>query len=313
MLVDAGAGLIVAADPGRIAGAVPEGVPCRTPDELRGSGAPGPDADPHPEHLAYLVFTSGSTGRPKPVAVSHRALANRVEWAQRTYPLGPDDRLLALASPVFDFAVWEVFGPLLAGACLVEAPDLTDTGVSLAELLRSTRTTVAHLVPSLLGGLLTDPALADGNDLRLLLVGGEAFPAPLLAELRQQLRCEVINQYGPAEATIDATFHRVGPEVSGQPGRPATVPIGRPISNVSVHLLGENLAPVPPGCVGEMFIGGEAPARGYHGRPPAPLKRSCPTRTPGSRAPGCTGPGTWPGCCPTARWNSSAAPTTRSR
>ncbi|WP_328374879.1 amino acid adenylation domain-containing protein [Streptomyces sp. NBC_00440] len=267
MLVDAGAGLIVAADPGRIAGAVPEGVPCRTPDELRGSGAPGPDADPHPEHLAYLVFTSGSTGRPKPVAVSHRALANRVEWAQRTYPLGPDDRLLALASPVFDFAVWEVFGPLLAGACLVEAPDLTETGVSLAELLRSTRTTVAHLVPSLLGGLLTDPALAEGNDLRLLLVGGEAFPAPLLAELRNQLRCEVINQYGPAEATIDATFHRAGPEVSGQPGRPATVPIGRPISNVSVHLLGENLAPVPPGCVGEMFIGGEAPARGYHGRP----------------------------------------------
>ncbi|WP_328323382.1 MULTISPECIES: non-ribosomal peptide synthetase [unclassified Streptomyces] len=267
MLVAAGAGLVVAAEPDRLAAAVPKGVPCRTPDGLRGSGTPGPDADPHPEQLAYLVFTSGSTGRPKPVAVSHRALANRVEWAQRTYPLRPDDRLLALASPVFDFAVWEVFGPLLAGACLVEAPDLTDTDSSLAELLHSTRTTVAHVVPSLLGGLVTDPALADVNDLRLLLVGGEAFPAPLLAELCRQLKCEVINQYGPAEATIDATFHQVGPTHSGQPGRPATVPIGRPIDNVSVHLLGENLVPVPPGCVGEMFIGGEAPARGYHGQP----------------------------------------------
>ncbi|WP_405559639.1 amino acid adenylation domain-containing protein [Streptomyces sp. NBC_01180] len=275
MLLDAGAGLIVAAEPDRLGGAVPEGVSCRTPGGLSGSGTPGLDADPHPEQLAYLVFTSGSTGRPKPVAVSHRALANRVEWAQQTYPLRPDDRLLALASPVFDFAVWEVSGPLLAGACLVEAPELTDTDSSLAELLRSTRATVAHVVPSLLGGLVSDPALAEGNELRLLLVGGEAFPAPLLAELRGQLRCEVINQYGPAEATIDATFHRAGPADSGQPGRPgtgptsgpATVPIGRPINNVSVHLLGENLVPVPPGCVGEMFIGGEAPARGYHSQP----------------------------------------------
>ncbi|QMU70041.1 non-ribosomal peptide synthetase [Streptacidiphilus sp. P02-A3a] len=267
MLLDAGTGLVVAAEPDRLGAALPPGVPCRTPEQLRGSGTPGPDADPHPEALAYLVFTSGSTGRPKPVAVPHRALANRVAWSQREYPLRAEDRVLALASPVFDFAIWELFGPLLAGARTIGAPELRDTSTGLAELLRDTRATVAHLVPSLLGGLLNDPALADGNDLRLLLVGGEAFPAQLLAELRGALGCEVVHQYGPAEATIDATFHRCGPVESGPVGGPATVPIGRPVDNVTVHLLGDNLLPVPPGCPGEVFLGGAAPARGYHRRP----------------------------------------------
>ncbi|MEU6064803.1 amino acid adenylation domain-containing protein [Streptomyces sp. NPDC047082] len=267
MLIDAGAGLVVATEPGGLTEAVPPGVRCVTPQYLRTSAAPESDADPHPEALAYLVFTSGSTGRPKPVAVSHRALANRLEWSQRAYPLRPEDRMLALASPVFDFAVWEIFGPLLAGACLIAAPELKDSSTGLGELLRRTGATVAHLVPSLLGGLVNEPGPARYPALRLLLVGGEAFPARLLTELRAVLDCEVINQYGPAEATIDATFHRTDASDRGQPDGPATVPVGRPIDSVSIHLLGENLLPVPPGCVGEIFIGGEAPARGYHGHP----------------------------------------------
>ncbi|MER0485075.1 amino acid adenylation domain-containing protein [Streptomyces sp. Edi2] len=268
MLLDARAGLVIAAAPDRITAALPPGVPCRTPEWLRTSAAPQPDAEPHPEHLAYLVFTSGSTGRPKPVAVSHRALANRLGWSQRAYPLHEEGRVLALAAPVFDFAIWELFAPLLAGACLVSAPELTESSTGLGELLRSTGTTVAHLVPSLLSGLVGDPALAGCDRLRLLLVGGEAFPTALLEEFRRVLGCEVIHQYGPAEAAIDATFHRAGTAGKAPAaGVTATVPIGRPIDNVSVHLLGENLLPVPPGCIGELFIGGEAPARGYHGSP----------------------------------------------
>ncbi|MFI9257297.1 amino acid adenylation domain-containing protein [Streptomyces sioyaensis] len=293
MLRDARAGLAVAAEPDRLTAALPPGVPCRTPEWLRTAAAPGPDADPGPEHLAYLVFTSGSTGRPKPVAVSHRALANRLGWSQREYPLHSEDRVLALAAPVFDFAVWELFAPLLAGACLLPAPELAESSTGLGELLRDTGTTVTHLVPSLLGGLVGDPALADCHRLRLLLVGGEAFPARLLEQLQSVLGwCEVIHQYGPAEAAIDATFHRAGPAGSASAGiapaggAAATVPIGRPIDNVSVHVLGENLLPVPPGCVGELFLGGEAPARGYHGRPGPTAEAFLPdpwATTPGAR------------------------------
>jgi amino acid adenylation domain-containing protein len=285
-LVDADAGLVVAGSDD-LATALPAGVPCYPPHRLRAAPDPGPPAAPHPDDLAYLVFTSGSTGRPKPVAVTRRALANRLDWSQRAYPLQPEDRVLALASPVFDFAIWECFAPLLAGACVVAAPDLMDSGTGLGDLLRQTGTTVAHLVPSLLGGLVDDPALAHCTRLRLLLVGGETFPTSLLDQLRTVLSCEVINQYGPAEATIDATFHRVGaPRHTPADRSGSTVPIGRPIDNVSIHLLGENLLRVPPGCVGEVFIGGAAVARGYHGRPGATAAAFLPdpwTGTPGAR------------------------------
>ncbi|MER6066528.1 amino acid adenylation domain-containing protein [Streptomyces sp. NPDC001792] len=266
MLADARAGLVVAAEPQRQAAALPPGVPCRTPQELGADGGSGPDAEPRPGDLAYLVFTSGSSGRPKPVAVPHGALANRLDWSQRAYPLRPDDRVLALAAPVFDFAVWEMLAPLLSGASVITAPDLKESTAGLGALLRETGSTVAHLVPSLIGGLLDEPGPADGSALRLLLVGGEAFPARLLEELRAALPCEVIHQYGPAEAAIDATFHRAT-AASAPAGGSGTVPIGRPIDNVVVHLLGDNLLPVPPGCAGELFIGGEATARGYHSQP----------------------------------------------
>src|SRR5439155_27366124 len=74
---------------------------------------------PAPGDLAYVMFTSGSTGAPKGVMVPHRAIVNRLRWAQERYPIRPGERVLHNSSFGFDIAVWELFGPLLAGGAVV--------------------------------------------------------------------------------------------------------------------------------------------------------------------------------------------------
>ncbi|MFM7584055.1 MAG: non-ribosomal peptide synthetase, partial [Caldilinea sp.] len=74
-----------------------------------------------PHHLAYVIYTSGSTGRPKGAMNAHTGICNQLMWLQATYPFTCLDRVLQKTSLGFDAAVWEIFSPLLAGACLVVA------------------------------------------------------------------------------------------------------------------------------------------------------------------------------------------------
>src|SRR5262249_24339201 len=70
------------------------------------------------DNLAYVIYTSGSTGQAKGVMISHRAVCNGLCWLQETYHLSGEDAVLQKAPFTFDLSVWELFGPLLAGARL---------------------------------------------------------------------------------------------------------------------------------------------------------------------------------------------------
>ncbi len=235
--------------------------------------------------LAYILYTSGSTGRPKGVGLSHRALVNRLLWAQAEYPLRPDDRVLQIAGCGFDFAVWETFAPLIAGARLVLArPGGQQDPAYLVATLRERGITIAHFIPSMLQLVLDEPGLSACTGLRHLFSGGEALPAALRDRTLAVVPGAILwNQYGPTEATVDATFHRCGgggrvdDQGAGLPATAAaeccgvasdawTVPIGGPVANTQVHLLDGGLRPVPIGWPGEIHIGGTALARGYLGQ-----------------------------------------------
>jgi natural product biosynthesis luciferase-like monooxygenase protein len=119
---------------------------------------------------------------------------------------------------------------------------------------------VTHLqcTPSLAGALADDPdtRVALGG-LSRLLVGGEALPAPLAADLTGLVPL-VNNMYGPTEATVWATTHQIGSD---------GVPIGRPLANYRAYVVDAHLRPVPVNVPGELLLGGPALARGYRGRP----------------------------------------------
>ena len=219
-------------------------------------------ASVHEGNVAYVIYTSGSTGRPKGVAVSHRAVVNRLYWSQDALPLTASDRVLQQASASFDFSVWELFAPWLAGAqvIMVPAEQRRDAGL-LADLLMTAGVTVAHFVPSLLAELrmrLSEHGSGRWDRLRRIFSGGEALSAALRDRVLSELDAQLVNQYGPTEATIDATFApcRRGDDSS-------RVSIGRPIANTRVHLLDLRLRPTTVGGLGEIHIGGVALARGY--------------------------------------------------
>ncbi|HSF42718.1 MAG TPA: amino acid adenylation domain-containing protein [Thermoanaerobaculia bacterium] len=245
---------------------------------------PGPGADP--DHLAYVIYTSGSTGRPKGVMVSHRAIANRLLWMIQTFPLTAEDRLLQKTPYSFDASIWEIFVPLLSGACLVlAAPGGHRDNAYLLQTIAEERITVLQLVPSQLSVFLEQEGVsASCRSLRQVFCGGEALPRDLVELFLARLDAELCNLYGPTEVSIDATFHPCAAEPRHEAS--SVFPIGRPLANVQVHLLDRQGHLLPSGFTGEAHVEGTGLARGYLGRPDLTAERFVPnpwSDTPGER------------------------------
>ena len=256
----------------------------------RGGGAPGGGVlrmDPRPSNLAYVIYTSGSTGRPKGVMNTHAGICNRLLWMQEQFGLTSADRVLQKTPYSFDVSVWELFWPLMTGAPLVMAkPGGHHDPSYLAELIEREGVTVVHFVPSMLQLFLeTDRLLERCASLRLVVCSGEALTPALTRRFFERLGptgAELFNLYGPTEAAVDVTYWRCEPDHPGT--RP--VPIGHPVSNTQIHLLHDDLSPVPVGQQGELFIGGVQVARGYLNRPELTAERFLPdpfSREPGAR------------------------------
>ncbi|WP_153815523.1 non-ribosomal peptide synthase/polyketide synthase [Streptomyces sp. SUK 48] len=223
-------------------------------DGGRPAGEPVAGAD----SAAYVIYTSGSTGTPKGVTVTHRGIGGFVTAAAERYAVGPGDRVLQFSSPSFDASVLELFISVLSGATLVVPPQGPWLGDELAGVLDEHRITHALIPPAALATL-PGPETGAGRHLRTLIVGAEACPAGLVDTWAPGRR--MINSYGPTEATIVATW--TGPLTAGR----GTPTIGDALPHTRTHVLDAAMRPVPPGADGELFIGGDAVARGYLGRP----------------------------------------------
>jgi amino acid adenylation domain-containing protein len=287
VLADAGvrAVLSTTADAGRAA--PPVGVPVVLLDAeavaLAALPATPPETSCTPDHLAYVLHTSGSTGRPKGVMVHHRGLVNYLWWAVRAYTAAEGTGSLVHSPLSFDLTVTSLLVPLLAGRPVHLLPEESGVEGLLAALERHRDLTLLKLTPAHLAILSRslDPARAAGLA-RVLVVGGEALPAPVAAWWRRHAPgTRVVNEYGPTETVVGCCVHDYGP---ADPEN-GDVPIGRPIANTRLYVLDEELQPVPPGVVGELYIGGDGVARGYLGRPELTAERflADPFGPPGSR------------------------------
>nr|WP_272918275.1 amino acid adenylation domain-containing protein [Gordonia sp. SID5947] len=208
------------------------------------------------DHPAYLIYTSGSTGTPKGVVVSHRGLANLVGERRHTYRVDEDSRFLHNTSPSFDMSVGEQLAALSASATLVISdPDASPT--TLPDLVGREGVTHALLTPTALATM--EPESLEG--LRVLGVGGEAIGRELVS--RWAPGRAMRNGYGPTEATDIATVAALEPDTVTPAG---AIPIGRPVRGFEMAVLDPALRPVARGVVGELYLGGPALARGYHGR-----------------------------------------------
>ncbi|HEY1352296.1 MAG TPA: amino acid adenylation domain-containing protein [Ktedonobacteraceae bacterium] len=239
---------------------------------LQEESAENPPGSASLEQRAYVMYTSGSTGQPKGVMVSHRAIANRLLWAHHAGALTREDRLLQTASLSFDISLWELLGPLCAGACVVllRSNDLLEIP-ALVDLLLTQQISVVHAVPSLLHILVEQTAFRNCTTLRRVYTGGEAVPASLLRRLFACLDADLQLFYGPTEAAINATAWQCP-----RSGQIQQVSLGPPVANMQVYVFDEYLQPVPPGLPGELYIAGVGLSRGYVGRPALTAERFLP-------------------------------------
>ncbi|WP_099023838.1 non-ribosomal peptide synthetase [Mycolicibacterium palauense] len=237
-------------------------------DGLDGYPTSNPDNDTRvrplrPANTAYLIYTSGTTGQPKGVPVPHRPIAEYFVWFAADYHVDAGDRLLQVASPSFDVSIAEVFGTLACGARVVihKPGGLSDIGY-LTDLLRDEGITAMHFVPSLLGLFLSLPGVNEWRTLQRVPIGGEPLPGEVADKFHGTFDALLHNFYGPTETVVNASRYKVE-------GRQGTriVPIGTPKINTAMYLLDDALQPVPPGVIGEIYIGGTHVAHGYHRRP----------------------------------------------
>src|SRR6185369_11054826 len=196
-----------------------------------------------PDNLAYVIYTSGSTGRAKGVMISHRSICNRLLWMQDAYQFGPEDRLLQKTPFTFDASVWEFFVPLMSGARLAMAqPGGHREAGYLVDTIIAQEITVLQLVPSMLQVFLDEPGVENCHQLRHLFCGGELLSSQLEERFYDCLKGQLHNLYGPTEISIDASSWDC---VRGEKRR--NVPIGRPIANMRLYILDEQMQPVPVG------------------------------------------------------------------
>ncbi|MFG2603297.1 amino acid adenylation domain-containing protein [Streptomyces sp. NPDC048514] len=231
----------------------PEPAPTRLPERLR-----------TPDDLAYVIYTSGSTGSPKGVMITHRGAVNTIDDINRRFSVGAEDRVLALANLGFDLSVYDVFGVLAAGGCLV-LPDparradpshwaalVAEHGVTLWNSVPAQ----LHMVNEYLG---TSPLPLPA--LRLALLSGDWIPVRLPDSIRAKVPgLRVVSLGGATEASIWSILHPVDGQV---PEDWPSIPYGTPLANQRFHVLDGDFEPCPELVAGDLYIAGAGLAAGY--------------------------------------------------
>jgi amino acid adenylation domain-containing protein len=224
--------------------------------------------------LVYVIYTSGSTGKPKGAAIQHRSVVNRLHWMQRQYPLTPDDTILQKTPFFFDVSVWEMFWWSIVGAgvCFL-MPNGEKFPQAIIETVEKRDVTVMHFVPSMMSVFLeylrnSEADVQRLHTLKQVFASGEKLTPSHVQTfneiLYQKNRTRLTNLYGPTEATVDVTYFDCPTNTDGDIKK---IPIGKPIDNTQLFILGENNQVLGIEENGELCIGGVGVARGYLNNP----------------------------------------------
>jgi amino acid adenylation domain-containing protein len=208
-----------------------------------------------PSDTAYIIYTSGSTGMPKGVAIGHQSLINFLLSMQQKPGLTGKDTFFSVTTQSFDISILEFFAPLISGAKLyVAAKQIQEDPDVMIARLKAIAPSMIQATPGFYQ-LLYNVGWK-GNKTLSVLCGGDLLSASLAEKLLDSC-AEVWNMYGPTETTIWSSIKRVLiPEDASC--------IGSPIHNTTFYILDEYLQPLPIGCPGAIYIGGEGLAKGYY-------------------------------------------------
>ena len=222
-----------------------------------------------PGNLAYIIYTSGSTGKPKGVMIEHGSLINYLLNTKTQYVDGDAAKsgTFIHLSYTFDASVTGMFMPLLSGKGLVVG---SNDPVNIFEedafhnngpysFIKATPSHLELLLPNIID-------INKGYLTRKLVIGGEAlFMSHFDHLVQKEVNIEIINEYGPTEATVGCSTYRF--HTLGNNEIKERVLIGKPIDNVQLYIIDPYNALAPIGVAGEICISGAGLARGYLNQP----------------------------------------------
>jgi len=210
--------------------------------------------------IMYSLFTSGSTGRPKTVDVTHANFATFLGGMKEVLQPPNEPVICSVTSSSFDIFALELFLPLTTGGTFFRVSDAHVISMHLlGHTLTKLQPDVVQATPTLWRALL-DNGFVFQRATRIM-CGGEAMDGTLAKRLVQaSAGGDVLNVYGPTEATVWATWHRVR-------GDETIVPIGRALPGYDVLVVDHEGRQVRDGTRGEIAILGAGVAKGYRGRP----------------------------------------------
>ena len=218
------------------------------------------------DNLAYMIYTSGSTGKPKGVLITHHNVVRLFKATEDWYQFNQTDVWTLFHSFAFDFSVWELWGGLLYGGCVVVVPfEVSRDSQAFYNLLIAEQVTVLNQTPSAFYQLIQvdeHSKTTEKLSLRVVIFGGEALSLPLLQpwfERHGDQLPQLVNMYGITETTVHVTIRRL----TLADVKATSSLIGLPISDLQIYLLDKYQQPVPIGVVGELYVGGGGVARGY--------------------------------------------------
>ena len=239
-----------------------------TVPENKPRGEPPPWLDDPTQRLATIFYTSGTTGMPKGVECPHAGYVNLALSYADYFDLIPGMDATSLTSSLgYDGSISEMYSAWVSGCSVVLlTKEQVRSGPDLVPILREAEVTMLFCPPVLLTTLTPNPELDLPYPLcRYIVPAGESFPSALVEPWTRGRR-QIINTYGPTEASTDTSRQSL------RPGEPVT--IGSPFANVTYVILEiDKTDPLPHGEVGELCIGGVHIARGYRNLPEETAKK----------------------------------------
>ncbi|WP_353931426.1 non-ribosomal peptide synthase/polyketide synthase [Okeanomitos corallinicola TIOX110] len=216
-------------------------------------------------NLIYTIYTSGSTGKPKGAAVYHRGFVNLVQWMINDYQFTEKDSTALISSLSFDLTQKNIFTPLLIGGKLNLSPNGFEPS-KILEIISKQQATWVNCTPSTFSAILAsgEDSFSKTKSLKYVFLGGEPISIPSLLNWLDSEHCQakIVNSYGPTECTDVCAAYTVE---TPHDFINKSIPIGKPIPNVQLYILNQELQPLPVGVIGELFIGGIGLGKGYIG------------------------------------------------
>lgn len=243
------------------------------PAPQRLDDAPATVRDALPEDDLLLLYTSGTTGRPKGVRLANHNLASVWRTSEKIagFDYSSGDVVLTVMPQFHIAGLNSGLIALFHGATIVIASEFKVENI--VELIEARGCTQAFFVPSMIIMLLEHGPLDELRyaSLRQIAYGGSAIHGALLERARACLRCGFAQLYGMTETTGAGTV--LSPRDHDAPGKAGSC--GRAWHGLTIHVLDNELRPLPPGERGQLAIEGDIVMQGYWNNPAATEEACC--------------------------------------